>query len=156
MFSKAQNYIAGFAIFLLIVILGCASFQAALTPCYISKAAAKYAKTKTTSIFPWTTLFDAQRVEMNLDYVHTMNQITDTLKYEYHKGITRFHKAAGEELRAALFDPKGSIGTLITSTLGIAVGGLLLSKPKDRKKIKKLEKQNNTAKPAKTENASPD
>ncbi len=139
MSTKTQNLIATVSIFLIMVILGCASFQAALTPCYVSPAAAKWANTKTTSLFPWTTLFDAQRVEMKLDYVYTMKQITDTLDYEYHKGITRFHKAAGEELRAALFDPTGPIGLFVTTTLGVSAGGLLLSKPSDRKKIKELE-----------------
>lgn len=144
MTSKQQNFLATVSIFLILVILGCASFQAALTPCWVSPAAAEWANTKTTSLFPWTTLFDAQRVEMKLDYVYTMKQITDTLDYEYHKGITRFHKAAGEELRAALFDPTGPIGLFVTTTLGASAGGLLLSKPTDRKKIKQLEAEKNS------------
>ncbi|MBA7611621.1 hypothetical protein ES703_18849 [subsurface metagenome] len=139
MSTKTQNLIVTLSIFLLLVVLGCASFQAALTPCYVSPAAAKWANTKTTSLFPWTTLFDAQRVEMKLDYVYTMKQITDTLDYEYHKGITRFHKAAGEELRAALFDPTGPLGMLIPASLSGTACALLFSKPSDKKKIKELE-----------------
>lgn len=143
MSAKTQNLIATLTIFLLIVILGCASFQAALTPCYVSPAAAAWAQTKTTSIFPWTTLFDAQRVEMKLDYVYTMKQIVDTLDYEYHKGMTRFHKAAGEELRSTLFDPTGPLALLIPTSLAATAGALLFSKPTDKKKIKELEIQNN-------------
>ncbi len=59
-------------------------------------------------------------------------------------GITRFHKAAGEELRAALFDPTGPIGLFVTTTLGVSAGGLLLSKPTDRKRIKQLEAEKNS------------
>lgn len=144
MSSKTQNLIATVSIFLLIVILGCASFQSALVPCWISPAAIKYANTKPNVIFPWTTLFDAHRISAKMDYVHTVNQIKDTLEYEYLRGITRFHIAAGEELRAALFDPTGPIGLFVTTTLGASAGALLLSKPSDRKKIKQLEAEKNS------------
>lgn len=143
MTTKTQNILATGSIILLLIVLGCASFQAALTPCYVSPAAAAWADTKTTSIFPWTTLFDAQRVDMKLDYVYTMKQITDTLDYEYHKGITRFHKAAGEELRAALFSPTGPLALIVPTGLAATAGALLFSKPTDKKKIKELEIQNN-------------
>lgn len=143
MSTKTQNLIATLSVFCLIVVLGCASFQDVLTPCRVSPAAARYADTNETSILPWTTLFDAKRILMKLDYVHTKTQLTDTLEYEYHKGITRFHEAAGEELKATLFEPTGPIGLLVTSALGGTAGALLLSKPTDKKKIKELEIKNN-------------
>ena len=144
MSTKTQNLTATLSIFGLLVMLGCATFQAALTPCYVSPAAAEWANTTTNSLFPWTTLFDAQRVEMKLDYVYTMKQITDTLDYEYHKGITRFHKAAGEELRSTLFDPTGPIGMLIPASLAGTAGAFLVSKPSDKKKITELIDKNNS------------
>ncbi len=139
MSTRTQSLIVTLSIFFLLIVLGCASFQAVLTPSYVSPAAAEYAKTKTTSIFPWTTLFDGRRVSMKMDYVHTLNQITDTLEYEYLKGITRFHIAAGEELRATLFDPTGPLALLIPTSLAATAGALLFSKPTDKKKIKELE-----------------
>lgn len=144
MSTKIQNLLAAISIFLLIVILGCASFQDALTPCYISPAALEYAKTGGSTILPWSTLFDAKRVSMKMDYVHTLAQISDNLEYEYLRGISRFHISAGEELKATLFDPAGPVGLLVTTSLGVTAGGLLLSKPTDRKKIKELEAKNNS------------
>ena len=144
MSTKTQNLTATLSIFSLLVMLGCATFQAALTPCYVSPAAAEWANTTTNSLFPWTTLFDAQRVEMKLDYTYAMKQTTDTLDYEYHKGITRFHKAAGEELRSTLFDPTGAIGLLLPASLAGTAGAFLVSKPSNLKKIKELEDKNNS------------
>lgn len=147
MSSKTQNIIATGSVFCLMIILGCASFQEALTPCYIPPAAVKYADANETSILPWTTLFDAKRVGMKMDFVHALYQITDRMKYEYLRGIMRFHIAAAEELKTTLFSPTGAVGLLITSALGGTAGALLLSKPADKKKIKRLEKTNNAITP---------
>lgn len=147
MSPKIQNIIAASSIFCLMIILGCASFQEALTPCYIPPAAVEYADANETSILPWTTLFDARRVDMKMDFVHALCQITDRMNYEYLKGITRFHIAAAEELKTTLFSPTGAVGLLMTSALGGTAGALLLSKPGDKKKIKRLEKTNNAINP---------
>lgn len=143
MSTKTQNLIATSSIFCLMVILGCASFQDVITPCWVSPAATKYADANATSILPWTTLFDARRIARKMDFVHSWNQLKDRMKYDFLRGITRFHINAAEELQATLFSPTGPIGLLVTTSLGATAGTLLLSKPSDKKKIKALEDEKN-------------
>lgn len=146
MSTKTQNLIVTCSIFLLIVLLGCASFQDAITPCYISPAVIKYSDANGTSILPWTTLFDAKRIEAKMNYVHSWNQIADRMEYEYLSGIHRFHIAGAEELKTSLFDPTGPLALLIPTSLAATAGALLFSKPSDKKKIKELEiNQNKTS-----------
>lgn len=144
MSPKIQNLIATVSVLLLIVLLGCASFQDALTPCYVSQAVLRYADSNSTSILPWSTLFDAKRITAKMDYVHSWNQISDRMKYEYLSGIHRFHIAGAEELKTSLFDPTGPLALLIPTSLAATAGALLFSKPSDKKKIKDLEIKNNS------------
>lgn len=143
MTTKTQNLIVTVSVLLLIVLLGCASFQDALTPCWISPAAIDYADANATSILPWTTLFDAKRISAKMNFVHSWNQIADRMEYEYLSGIHRFHIAGAEELKTSLFDPTGPLALLIPTSLAATAGALLFSKPSDKKKIKELEIQNN-------------
>ena len=64
---------------MLTVMLGCASFQDALTPCYIPPASLEYADANATTFFPFTTLFDARRVDAKVDYVYAIGK----LEYEF-------------------------------------------------------------------------
>lgn len=143
MSSKTQNLVATVSILLLLVLLGCASFQDALTPCYISPAVLKYADANGTSILPWTTLFDAKRITTKMDFVHSLRQMSDRMRYTYLKGIQQFHIAGAEELKVSLFDPTGPLALIIPTGLAATAGALLFSKPTDKKKIKELEIKNN-------------
>ncbi|MBA7477999.1 hypothetical protein ES707_13414 [subsurface metagenome] len=144
MSTKTQNLIATVTILLLIVLLGCASFQDALTPCYISPAVIDYADANGTSILPWTTLFDAKRIAARMDFVHSWNQTKDRMRYTYLKGITQFHIAGAEELKVSLFSPTGPLALIVPTGLAATAGALLFSKPSDKKKIKELEIKNNS------------
>lgn len=143
MSTKTQNLIATSSIFCLIVILGCASFQDVITPCFISPAAMEYADANATSILPWTTLFDARRIARKMDYVHSWNQLKDRIKYDFLRGTTQFHINAAEELQTTLFSPTGPLALLIPTSLAATAGALLFSKPTDKKKIKALEDKKN-------------
>ena len=65
------------------------------------------------------------------------------MRYNYEKGITQFHIAGAEELKAALFSPTGPLALIIPTGLAATAGALLFSKPTDKKKIKELEIKNN-------------
>jgi len=143
MAKKIQTLAATVSIVLLVILLGCASFQDALTPCYVSPAVIKYADANETSILPWSTLFDAKRITAKMNFVHAWNQIADRMEYEYLSGIHQFHIAGAEELKTSLFDPTGPLALLIPTSLAATAGALLFSKPTDKKKIKELEIKNN-------------
>lgn len=144
MSTKTQNLIATLSILLLVILLGCASFQDALTPCWISPSNLNYADANGTSIFPWTTLFDAKRISARMDYVHSWNQLTDRMRYTYEKGLSQFHIAGAEEIKASLFSPTGPLALIVPTGLAATAGALLFSKPSDKKKIKDLEIKNNS------------
>lgn len=137
--AKTQTLISTFSILLLIVILGCASFQDVITPCYISPAVIDYADANGTSILPWTTLFDARRIAAKMDFVHSLRQMSDRIRYTYLKGISQFHIAGAEELKTSLFSPTGPLALIVPTGLAATAGALLFSKPTDKKKIKELE-----------------
>ncbi|MBA7654812.1 hypothetical protein ES703_62705 [subsurface metagenome] len=145
MSSKTQNFIATVSILCLLIVLGCASFQDALTPCYVSPAVIDYADANGTSILPWTTLFDAKRIGAKMDYVHSWNQLSDKMKYEYLSGIHRFHIAGADELKTSLFSPTGPLALIVPTGLAATAGALLFSKPTDKKKIKELESNAHSA-----------
>lgn len=126
----------------LTIILGCSSFQDVFTPCYIPPASLDYADAEPTTFLPFTTLFDARRVDFRMDFVHTLNQTTDRLKYEFLKGLGTFHMGAAEQFQAVIFSPTGPIGLLMPALMGGTLGALLISKPDDKKKIVELEKKN--------------
>ncbi|MBA7655561.1 hypothetical protein ES703_63467 [subsurface metagenome] len=143
MSTKTQNLIATLSIVLLIVLLGCASLQDVVTPCWISQDVLNYADANGTSVLPWTTLFDAKRVAAKMDFAHSLRQMSDRMKYTYLKGISQFHIAGAEELKVSLFSPTGPLALIVPTGLAATAGALLFSKPTDKKKIKELEIQNN-------------
>lgn len=143
---KLKKLIIWICILGLVTILGCASFQDAITPCYISPEALEYANEKPTSILPITTLLDAKRVSMKMDYVHSLNQLSDTMYYEFLREVNSFHMGASKKFQAAVFSPIGPIGLLVPTITAGTLGALLISKPDDKKKIKELEEKNGTHK----------
>jgi len=136
---KFKKVIVWFCVLSLTVILGCASFQDAVTPCYIPPAAFDYADTEPTTFLPFTTLFDAKRIDKKIDYTHTLNQTTDKLEYEFLKGLNALYISGAEQLQETVFSPNGPIGLLLPTLMGGTLGALLISKPDDKKKIVDLE-----------------
>lgn len=124
----------------LTVMIGCSAVQKAVIPCYIPPAALDYADVNEPATFlPFTTLFDAERVDMKVDFVHSYNQVTDKMQYEYVKGLNTFHMSASKRLQTALFSPEGPVGLLLPTLMGGTLGALLISKPNDKKRITELE-----------------
>ncbi len=125
--TKMQKLVVWVSILMLTVMLGCASFQDALTPCYIPPETLIAADTKATTIMPFTTLFDARRVDFKLDYTYTLA----TMKYKYLKGLGEFHMAGAEEFQTMLFSPEGPVGLLLPTIFGGTLGALLIKRPQD-------------------------
>lgn len=146
MSKKLQVLIGSVLILGLAVLFGCASVQDVVTPCWIPPGAAEYADANTTSILPYTTLFDAKRVQAKMNYVHTVNQVKDKLEYEYYTGIQTFHMGAAKEFQAAIFSPTGPIGLLFPTIMAGSFGALFIKRPGDKsKKEVELEENNKKA-----------
>ena len=134
-----KKMLIALCVFGLTIILGCSSFQDAVTPCYISEESIEYADTEPTIFLPFTTLFDARRIGAKMDFIYYRDQLVDKMQYEYLKGVNSFHIGVAEEFQERIFAPEGSIGLLLTTLMGGTLGTVLLSKPEDKKKIKDLE-----------------
>ncbi|KKM21306.1 hypothetical protein LCGC14_1636790 [marine sediment metagenome] len=145
MSKRTQTIIASVLILGLAALFGCSAFQDALIPCYVPPASMDYADANATSFFPWTTIFDARRIDMKMDFVHRLNQLQDNLKYGFLKGLNAFHIQAAEEMQAAIFSPEGPIGLLLPTIMGTGIGALLIKRPGDKSK-KEVELEANNRK----------
>jgi len=149
MSKRTQTIIVSILILGLAALFGCASFQDVIIPCWVPPASVDYADANATSFFPWTTIFDARRISMKMDFVHRLNRLQDDLEYGFLKGLNAFHIEAAEELQAAVFSPEGPIGLLLPTIMGTGIGALLIKRPGDKsKKEIELEANNKEIKDA--------
>ncbi len=139
--KKTQTIIVAVLSLGLAALLGCASVMDAFTPCYVPKSSLKYADAKPTSFLPFSTLWDAKRVDRKMDFVHLSKQTMDTLNYNFSKGLNTFHMAAAQEFQTAVFSPSGPIGLLFPALAGTGIGALLIKRPGDKSK-KEIEIEN--------------
>jgi len=136
---------------LLIVFFGCSAMMDGVTPCYINEDIKDYTEEPLTSFLPYTTLWDANRLDRVMDFKYLINQKAyerlaedEGYTYNFLKNDLLISKAGAQELQDTLFDPAGPIGLLLPLIGGGTLGALLLSKPGDKKKIAELEKNGNS------------
>lgn len=129
----------------LIVLIGCSAVMDAVTPCYIEPDAGIYAEQDLVSWLPFTTLFDAERVDTKVDLTHQLNQLDllrliedDNIRYGFLKDAAIAHIQGAREFQKTVFSPEGPIGLLGTTIMGGTLGALLINTPKK----KENEKQN--------------
>lgn len=133
--------IVGFVGLLLIALIGCASMQDIATPCWIDEAAGVYADEPLTSLLPWTTVYDAERIARKIVFVHSFTQIEfdrlkadEVMNVDFILGNHNRHVADARELQTIVFDPTGPIGILLPTLLGGTLGALVIPRPGDEKK----------------------
>ena len=138
--NKKQKTLTVLMVMCLGVMFGCSALQDVITPTYVSEEAAEWVNTTPKLFMPYTTLFDAKRVEAAIDFKIT----TDKIKGGYYKNITNLGILGGEEIKTTLFSPQGPVGLalpmLFGGTIGTLLGGAYRQRPKDKKRIEELEK----------------
>ncbi len=124
----------------LIILLGCAAVMDLATPCFIEPDAAVYADENITSFLPFTTLWDAEKVDKKMDYAHQIKQLDyarlmedDVLKYGFLKNAGTVNMQSAAEFQKVMFTPEGPIGLLIPMLSGGTLGALLIKRPGDKK-----------------------
>jgi hypothetical protein len=128
MFKKLMyTTVITLATLILTVVMGCSTVLDAFTPCYIPPQLVELGGEELWSPVPYTTLWDAQRV------LRKVNYLTEGLA---------IGMAGARELQANLFDPTSPLGLLMVGAPSFTLGSLLISKPKDKKKIVELENGN--------------
>lgn len=121
---------------MLFVSAGC--IQDAITPCYINEEAANWAGEPTKMFLPYTTLWDAKRVDRAIDYKLTIEKI----KAGHYKNISNISILAAEDLKSTIFSPDGALSLLLVGGPSLAAGALFIPRPKDRKTIEGLKNGN--------------
>ena len=140
--NKKQKTVTILMIMGLAIMFGCSAVQDVITPTYVNEDAAAWANVPAKLILPYTTLLDAKRVAMAIDYKITVERF----KGGYYKSMTNLSILAGEEIKATVFSPDGPVGLMLPmlfgGTVGTMLGGAYKQRPKDKKKIEELEAKN--------------
>lgn len=144
-----QRGIVLVASIILVVFLGCSAMMDGVTPCHIDERVGTYTEEEMTSYMPFTSLWDAKRLNREMDRMHELNnkelirlaEDNDDL-YMFLKESHSINMAGSQEFQDNVFNPTGPIGAMILATTGIGIGALGISKPGDRKKIVELENGN--------------
>ena len=135
--NKKQKTLTVLMVMGLAVMFGCSAFQDVITPTYVSKEAAEWADTTPKLFMPYTTLWDAKRVGMAIDYKITIERF----KGGYYKSMTNLSILAGENIKSTVFSPEGPVGLLLPMLFGGGLGAMLIKRPGDKsKKEVELEK----------------
>jgi hypothetical protein len=118
-----------------------------LTPAYIDPVAIEYAET-TPTVLPipgYTSLWDAKRIQRELNFQHFIRQTEiartledDTTRYKHLNRAIQINIESSEELRDTLFSSTGPV-SILAAGLGIGIGGYLIQRPTDKKRIIELE-----------------
>lgn len=141
-FQKALKvFCVGFVGILLVAMLGCAGMIDSIMPNYIERDAAAYANEPIKSFMPWTTIKDAERVLLKMNFMFETNQILynrmkldDKRLHQRLSEVQMRHIEDAKELRDAVFDPSAPGGLLLATLLGGTFGALAIPRPGDEKK----------------------
>ena len=131
----------------LVTVLGCSAWMDGLTPAYIDPVAIDYAET-TPTVLPipgYTSLWDAKRIQGELDFQHFVKQVDiartledDAARYKHLQRAMQINIASAEELRDTLFSSTGPV-SILAAGLGLGLGAYLIPRPSDRRRIAELE-----------------
>ncbi len=139
--KKLETLIVGVVAVILITFLGCSAMQDGMTPCFIEPDAIEYTGEKPTSFMPFTSLWDAERIEARLDYRHQLNQIAyvrlmedDNLRVSFLKDKSTIHMAGAREFQKTVFSPAGPVGLLVSGLGFGTLGAILIKRPGDKSK----------------------
>ena len=146
--KKLLKYIAiMFLVIVEIILVGCATIPDLLIPCWVEPQAIEYADYNNKGLLPYTSIYDARQILKAVSYTHLLNQRElvrdledDKLSHDYLYEAQSLHVARSEEWKAAIFDPAGPIGILLS---GGVMGSLMLftDKPGTRKRLDAAKEQ---------------
>lgn len=144
--NKKQKLLVGCLVLFVVAMLGCSALQNAVIPMYIDPEIGVYTGEEMTSWMPWTTIWDADRLSAKMKFLHEANLIEleraaedDIRHYGFLNDALILDRADATVIKSAIFSPEGPIGMALPLLLGGSLGGLLFSKPGDKKRIKELE-----------------
>jgi len=135
---------------MLVVFFGCSLAMDAVSPCPIDPKAAEYSgQPLKKQPLPFTTVWDAKRIDSHLDYRHKLNQIAlvrtmedDNSEYGFLKDAHMSNLQAGAEFQQVVFSPSGALGALIPGLSCLGIGAYCIKRPQEKELEKKLNGNN--------------
>ena len=134
---------------LAVALVGCSAMMDAVTPCVIEPGIIDYSGIDDASQFlPFTTLWDAERIDRAADHCHLVNQTSiarkiedDTIRYDFLKKINTLNIANARQLEESIFSAESPVGLGLSMLLGGTFGALAIKRPGDvsEKETKKQE-----------------
>jgi len=122
------------------VLMGACAMQDYLVPCFIDGRVGEFAESEMTSIMPYTTLADADRLDREMERTQAewtmyFTQMLEerNLKHQFLAQGLQLNKIPAEALRETLFAPTGVFGAL-TGLLGLGAGAMFIKRPGDLRK----------------------
>lgn len=130
----------------LVTVLGCSAWMDGLTPVFIDPAAIVYSEASPKVFTPYTSLWDARRIQREMNYQHYTKKVAairniedvDT-RHKYLNDAMDGYIASAEELRDTAFGPTGPLSILFAAVPALGLGAYLIPRPSDRKRITELE-----------------
>lgn len=149
--KKLKALIAVLCTLPIIIMMGCAVVQDVATPCFVEQEVIEYVQkhipeVEPTSILPWTTLFDAKRLDCIMNNIHIDNQIVferllldENRTYARLKDSHNYNMESAKEVQGIAFSPTGPLGFLTVAGLAGTGGALLIKRPGDKSKKQIME-----------------
>jgi len=129
-----------FCVLGLVIFFGCSAFQDIVIPTHIDENAISYSGQEATSYVPWTTLFDAKRIESYVNFNHLNTQAVyqnlleqDNRDYSFYIDSVATSIANANDFKHKVFDPSGPIGAMIPLLFGGTIGAMFINTPKKGK-----------------------
>jgi len=144
--TKLQKLMTLVSAVVLVTVLGCSAWMEGITPAHVDPAAIEYANVSPTIYTPYISLWDARRIQRKMNFEHLSEQTKisreledDQMRHRFLDDAMQMNIQSAEELRDTLFSSTGPISLLFAAVPGLALGGYLIQRPTDKKRIAELE-----------------
>lgn len=135
--SVGQKLLTFVSAILLLLFVGSSCVQDLIIPTYVDEDAAKWAGVPVNMFLPWSTLWDAKRVALFIQFKKQQYMI----EAGFYENITAISVAGAEEIGDIIFSPNG-LGMILPASLagvlGVIGGGRYVKRPEEKELEKKL------------------
>jgi hypothetical protein len=144
MWKRINNIFVGIVTLVLIIFLGCATVQDAITPCVINPELLADVNDTGMSFVPFTTVYDADRVLRKYDYLYNLEKFTIDLRYGYLRDDQMLNLTSARQFQQQVFSPTGAIGLMFPAVAGLMLGGRYIKRPEEKELEKKINGNSTT------------
>lgn len=134
------------ALVVMVAFISAGCIQDGLIPCHIDPDIGTYTEGDMTVYTPYTSIWDAKRLQRLMSYKHLLNQEElkrlmedDGYLYNFLDNDLYINMQSAEAIRDNLFSPDSPLALLLAGCPAFLLGYLGLSKPSDKRQIEALK-----------------